>query len=423
MSGYAANSNFTGVQPEPKRQRLSPPKIQTFPCIFNLQPGQELFTIGDVHGDLLAMLSALRLTGCVNIPDNVLQKVHICHEGNNNSSRIGFPLTREEMASIQWRPGCRHVVAFLGDVLDNRRRSEDIFGVCAMTGTQTQMLDLLDQLRQQALPQGGCVIFILGNHDVANMTRDVDLGLLMNGCTDYAPRFHSRIRTTTGQQREYNTCHIDENGQVTEQFSQEHVNHMLEKIHPLNPVAVARVNFSNADPQSSVLLVHGGLDHRAFLPNVHPGNAVANLRFINQVYTEALFRQVADAQNILKSIGERAPTWCRPSFLGMTKGDQFWQSSPEELMTFFGAPSMIKAHDRQSQQQIRCTSTQSRAYSRPDGWAGRGVPSSDDTVMSPGDLCFIDVGMSRAFGPSRRYQVLRLYMDHHSGTLRRQVVK
>lgn len=421
MSGYAANPNFTGVQP--KRPRLSPQKIPTFPCIFNLQPGQELFTIGDVHGDLLAMLSALRLTGCVDIPDHVLQKVHICHEGELRS-RIGFPLTPEEMASIQWRPGCRHVVAFLGDVLDNRRRlSKDIFGVCAMTGTQTQMLDLLYQLRMQALPQGGCVIFVLGNHDVANMTRDVDLGLLVDGCTNYAPRVHSRIRSN-GQQREYVTCQTDENNRATEQFSQEHVQHMLEKIRHLSPVAVARVNFSNADPRSSVLLVHGGLDHRAFLPNVHPGKDVENLQFINRVYIDALFNHDEEAQNMLKDdIGPRAPTWCRPSFLGVTRGDQFLQSSPEELMTFFGAPSMIKAHDVQSQQQIRCTSTQSRAYSRPDGWEGRGVPSSDDTVMSPGDLCFIDVGMSRAFGPSRRYQVLRLYMDHQSGTLRRQVVK
>lgn len=391
-----------------------------FPCTFQLQPTQHLFTIGDVHGDMLAMLSALALTRCVSVPRSILQKLQVCHMGNDNS-RHGFPLTSTEVNSIVWVGGANYV-AFLGDVLDNRRRSDDLYGDCAMTGTQTQMLELLNRLYKQAESAGGRIIFILGNHDVSNMTRDVDLGMLVNGCTDFAPRYH-RVRSD-GQDREYITCEVDENNQASEQFSEEHVEHMLRKIYPMQPVAVARVDFAGA-PQSSVLLVHGGLDHRAFFGDGDPQHDKdTNLKFINQVYSRALFGNDAHSQGILKQIGERAPTWCRPSFLGPSPNDQFWQSSSRKLMAFFGAPSMIKAHDIQWQDRmIRCTSSTSMAISERDGWRRieHGVPPSDDTIMAPGDLCFIDVGMSRAFGTPPPYQAMHLYTDG-SGQLRRKVL-
>lgn len=389
-----------------------------FPCTFQLQSTQHLFTIGDVHGDMLAMLSALALTRCVSVPPTILQKLQVCPTGNGNH-RHGFPLTAAEMNSIIWVGG-KHCVAFLGDVLDNRRRSEDLYGNCAMTGTQTQMLELLNRLYEQAKQAGGRILFILGNHDVANMTRDVDLGMLVNGCTNYAPRYHRRVRSN-GQEREYITCEVDENSQASEQFSEEHVNHMLQKIYPMQPVAVARVDFAGA-PQSSVLLVHGGLDHRAFFGDGDPQHDKnTNLKIINRVYTHALFKNDAHSQGILKQIGERAPTWCRPSFLGASPDDQFWQSSPQELMAFFGAPSMVKAHDVQRKRRIRCTSSTSMAISERDGWRGYGVPPSEDTIMAPGDLCFIDVGMSRAFGTPPAYQAMHLYTDG-SGQLRREVL-
>lgn len=399
-----------------------------FPCTFQLQSTQHLFTIGDVHGDMLAMLSALALTRCVSVPPTILQKLQVCPTGNDNS-RHGFPLAGAEVNSIVWVGGANYV-AFLGDILDNRRRSEDLYGNCAMTGTQTQMLELLNRLYKQAESAGGRIIFILGNHDVANMTRDAELGMLVNGCADYAPRYH-RVRSN-GQEQEYITCEVDENNQASEQFSKEHVDHMLGKIYPMQPVAVARVDFAGA-PQSSVLLVHGGLDHRALFGDGDPQHDKdTNLKLINRVYTYALFGNDESAQNILKRIGEKAPTWCRPSFLGPSPNDQFWQSSSRELMAFFGAPSMIKAHDIQLQDRmIRCTSSTSMAMSESHGWRriedgvgrriGYGVPPWDDTIMAPGDLCFIDVGMSRAFGTPPPYQAMHLYTDG-SGQLRREVL-
>ena len=71
--------------------------------IVNLKPGQNVFFIGDTHGDLKAFLSALSLTKQVHVPSNVLRKAGECPVEQSESSRDRFPLDPDEAQSIRWQ--------------------------------------------------------------------------------------------------------------------------------------------------------------------------------------------------------------------------------------------------------------------------------------------------------------------------------
>ena len=140
----------------------------------------------------------------------------------------------------------RHRVLILGDVLDNRRGVDaDALGVCGMTGTQTQLLEILAVLQRLAARRGGRVVFVLGNRDVENV-----LGQQAASCRTYAPAYH--VDSSTGE--EYRTC--DSRGG----FSAQHKKHMQSHFATLRVVAMAKV----VSPAGAFLALHGGLTN-AFL--------------------------------------------------------------------------------------------------------------------------------------------------------------
>ena len=130
----------------------------------NLEKHERVVPVGDVHGDLRALMGVLDYAGVVAFPPSL--DVGACHR--DGDPRRGRPLTRSQVESIQWTGGTAAVL-ILGDVLDNRRGVDaDALGVCGLTGTQTQLLEILAVLQRLAVRSGGRVVFVLGNHDVEN---------------------------------------------------------------------------------------------------------------------------------------------------------------------------------------------------------------------------------------------------------------
>ena len=136
----------------------------------------QAYMVGDVHGDPFAFYRALLLTGCVDVPHSRLADSAKCHRGTSLKGPKG---------GCRWTGGTA-VVVFLGDLLDNNRFKVEATGRCAHEGSQFEILDALLSLKRQAVRVGGDVVWVLGNHDVWN----VSLG--NRACGRYAPQQQRR---------------------------------------------------------------------------------------------------------------------------------------------------------------------------------------------------------------------------------------
>jgi len=117
-------------------------------------PGvQRLVAIGDLHGDLRAARTALRIAGATD----------------ENDDWIGGEL----------------VVVQLGDILD---RGDDAM----------EILDLLDSLRRQARASGGDVHLLNGNHELMNVKLDMRY-VSVGGYVDFLPGEKPEPGTATAQ--------------------------------------------------------------------------------------------------------------------------------------------------------------------------------------------------------------------------------
>ncbi|MDB4952829.1 MAG: hypothetical protein JWO36_398 [Myxococcales bacterium] len=122
----------TSSRPQAATSTVSPPPPAPRAC--NLAPiparlsgPKRVVAIGDLHGDLAATRSALRAAGAIGETD-------------------------------QWIGGDL-VVVQTGDVLD---RGDD----------ESQIIELLDKLDQQARAAGGALIALIGNHELMNAAGD-----------------------------------------------------------------------------------------------------------------------------------------------------------------------------------------------------------------------------------------------------------
>lgn len=105
--------------------------IPSYPDFMELQPGQRLIAIGDIHGDFEQLLHALSIGGLV-----AEEKLD----------------DEEEGRAFVWVGG-NTILVQVGDVLDRGPH-------------ELQCWQLLADLARQAETQGGAVIFLYGNHEV-----------------------------------------------------------------------------------------------------------------------------------------------------------------------------------------------------------------------------------------------------------------
>jgi len=363
-----------------------------------------VFLSGDIHGDLFAFLTILgskELANCITFErtSQLWAQAAKCHQSDDIALREGVPLNDEALNNIAWKGGTS-VVVFLGDVLDNNRIKPETYGRCAMSGTQFQILDIMVDLKKQARKQGGDVIWVLGNHDVWNAQT-----------TGSCRRYNAHRQTCTNPELCTNTETYDVcSGQHG--YSKGHVKNVKAYMREMEAVALVRIKHPSKQGTTSVLGLHGGMTNigklqavldQAKIARLEKGKTQENVDRVNQLFIAALgidktMKINKDAENAIAYpyTVQYLPTWCRPAV----------QRNSDDLRRFFGTAKMVKAHDIQGQANCNVDGKTTAPSHR------RG---EDGPLFQDGELCRVDVGMSRAFehtpqtrNREKQFQCLRL---------------
>ena len=251
---------------------------------------------------------------------------------------------------------------------------------------------MLVKLHKQAREQGGKLIWVLGNHDVANAMSGGGSAWF---CNNYAPRYHTH--PATGEA--YETC--DANG-----FSDTHSQYVRTALLATRSVAVVKIHSPKTG--HSAVALHGGISRdsmRVFsAPESRGGPPAAyrlgttnrpdeNIRALNQMYHDAIHGGRKSAKRFMRRNTEVLPTWCRPSHL----------EDPTTFQALFGTTRQIKAHD--VQETANCN----------------GRKATKASHMSDIELCRIDVGMSRCFGHVKRRAYTFIELTTQGQHLMRQI--
>ena len=145
------------------RPRTSPNTSPAESKIFSIDhcsfpPVRRLVCIGDIHGDLMAAIKALKLAGVidVNIPNNT-----------------------QDITRIHWTGGNTYVVQ-LGDQIDRVRPASLFNSLCPLDdpdivedeGSDLKIITLFNRLHYEALKSGGACLSVLGNHELMNVEGD-----------------------------------------------------------------------------------------------------------------------------------------------------------------------------------------------------------------------------------------------------------
>lgn len=341
----------------------------------------EIFFIGDLHGDIQPLLETLKLTGCVAIPSNAMASAQKCYMGETD--RSGYPLTDAQQRDIKW-VGTNQVIVFLGDVLDNRRSSsDDTIGRCQKTGTQFQIMNIIIQLKRQAQKTGGDVIWCLGNHDVENVINTEG-----SFCKRYAPL------TQFDGMMEYNTCN------PTGGYSDTHRTNVRRKLKDADVCALLLLTNGN----DGVLACHGGLTDMKTLARVlklRSGEVANNVNVFDKLFQTALLQPRhpyhQKSIDVIEKYSNIMPTWCRPSCI----------ENKSMLEKYFQATKMVKGHD------IQLTGDGDPNPNCNVSGKQRSMGGGNKTKMADGEICRIDVAMSRCFKTRKLYCVLGITVQNH----------
>ena len=365
----------------------------------DLNNHKAVFAIGDIHGDMYALLQVLQLTGCVQVHPLQMEKSGKCWSNYSHLSPAQIKAEAELtniQNTIQWI-GDSSVVIFLGDILDNKRsESQPETGMCGWAGTQFQILDIIYHLKQEARAAGGDLRWILGNHDVWNASS------LPPTCHRYSPE-----KQMLAGGKEYRACNA--NGT----YSLEHRKNVLAYIKKLEAVALLRITSHSAQGRTHVLAMHGGLTNipklvqdmskKAGITLKHE-EGLKNIIKINQLYDRALTIQDEMLLTLIES--SHMPTWCRPHTI----------ENVQDMKMYFNTSRMVKGHDIQHHG-ANCNVKNKHSY------ISNGKNKSENEEFEAGMLCKMDTSMSRAFsGKRKQFTCIRLTTDK-VGRMYRQLMR
>lgn len=119
---------------------------------------KKLIAIGDIHGDLVVAIKALKLAQVID---------------------INIPNNTKDINKIKWTGG-KTVVVQLGDQIDRVRPNELVNDLCTANdpelnqdeGSDLKIICLFEKLHKEAIEQGGALFSILGNHELMNVEGD-----------------------------------------------------------------------------------------------------------------------------------------------------------------------------------------------------------------------------------------------------------
>lgn len=143
-----------------------------------------IFILGDVHGDLMATITALKQANLISIDCNPLK--------TDNNKLVD---------KINWIGGSSYLVQ-MGDQIDRTRPENWDANNVTMSntyhdeGSDLKILELFDKLAFQAAKVGGCVISILGNHELMNVDGDFRY-VSLKEFREFGNRFQNSVKTNS----------------------------------------------------------------------------------------------------------------------------------------------------------------------------------------------------------------------------------
>lgn len=136
----------------------------------------ELYVIGDIHGDFFALKQYLELTGCV-IFDEYYDNFKINEENQYYYLDDGCEYYSITKKNVKWNCNKQNCfIIFSGDLIDRCRPNDINNKECINTVSDENcdylLLKLLYELDNQAKNYGSRVIVVLGNHEIMNIQGD-----------------------------------------------------------------------------------------------------------------------------------------------------------------------------------------------------------------------------------------------------------
>jgi len=137
----------------------------------------ELYVIGDIHGDFFALKQSLELTNCIQF-DPYTDKLQYNQEKKLYYLEDGCQFYSLNKKNIKWNPEKKNTtIVFAGDLIDRCRPHARVNPECINTvndeNCDYQILKLLFELNKEARYYNSKIIIILGNHELLNLQDDL----------------------------------------------------------------------------------------------------------------------------------------------------------------------------------------------------------------------------------------------------------
>lgn len=130
----------------------------------------ELYVIGDIHGDFYALKQALELTECITFDSYDTSEI-VKEFGESIKLIDGCEYYINNMDKIRWNPTKRNCkIVFAGDLIDRCRNTTNRCQfIVHDEDCDYYILKILIELNIKALEYNSNVIIVLGNHEIMNL--------------------------------------------------------------------------------------------------------------------------------------------------------------------------------------------------------------------------------------------------------------
>jgi hypothetical protein len=130
-----------------------------------------LFFIGDIHGDPVAFLKTLNMTGMLNINHTIIKNL-INFQSDKDTDITTITNLIKDITWNEKYVNTESKIIFLGDILDNKRPNQS--SEALRVGSEEFIINTMKKLKTDRINKKINLIWVLGNHDVYNTLQNHD---------------------------------------------------------------------------------------------------------------------------------------------------------------------------------------------------------------------------------------------------------